>query len=98
MNVNSREFSVHLFSNSIYFSYFLFRTTFVGLADVSAHDLVKAVQNWAATGPSIRVQWYVVDIDKNCPVAISSDVAPECGDSKREKCMEQCFDYKDKPQ
>lgn len=59
------------------------RTTIIGLENVSAHDIIRAVQLWVSTGPSVRIQWYVVDINSRCPVAISSDVAPECVDSVR---------------
>lgn len=78
----------------------LYRTTVVGLEDVSAHDMVKAVQRWALNGPSVRMQWYVVDIDKDCPVAISSAVAPECVtvDSGLKECLEQCVSVKAKLQ
>lgn len=70
-----------------------FRATLWGLADVSAHALAKVLQEWVSSGPSIKLEWYLVDIDKDCPVAIASDSEPECHSSHPvlEKCMDECL-------
>ena len=55
-----------------------FRTTIMGTKSLSAVDLVGRVQKWVESGPAITVQWYLVDIDKSCPVVISSMGEQEC--------------------
>ncbi|XP_064390709.1 sushi, von Willebrand factor type A, EGF and pentraxin domain-containing protein 1-like [Halichondria panicea] len=72
-----------------------FRTTLFGLEDVSAHEMVKVIQRWVSSGPSVKIQWYVVDIIKSCPVAIPSDVYAECVSPDMKQCWEKCDD---KPQ
>ncbi len=48
--------------------------TLFGLETVSAHEKVKESSNVGSPlySPSIKIQWYVVDIVKSCPVAIPS--------------------------
>ena len=55
-----------------------FRTTITGTKSFSAVDLAEGVQTWVESGPAITVQWYLVDIDKSCPVEISSMGEQEC--------------------
>ncbi|XP_064387977.1 uncharacterized protein LOC135336177 [Halichondria panicea] len=55
-----------------------FRTTLLGLENVSAHEMVKVIQRWVSSAPSVKIQWYVVDVVKSCPVAIPSDFYTEC--------------------
>ncbi len=69
----------------------LYRTTLLGLENVSAHEMVKVIQRWVSSGPSVKIQWYVVDIVKSCPVAIPSDFYTECAVSPDMKpCGKKC--------
>ncbi len=70
-----------------------YRTTFIGLEDVFAHEMVKVIQRWVSSGPSVKIQWYVVDIVKSCPVAIPSDVYTECAvNPDMKQCWGKCND------
>ncbi len=62
--------------------------------------MVKVIQRWVSSGPSIKIQWYVVDIVESCPVAIPSDVYAECTSPDRKQCGKKCNDKPqyDKPQ
>ena len=67
------------------------RTTIVGTESISASTLVRLVQRWVESGPTVRVEWYVVDIEKSCPAAIQSLYQNECGvDPKLQRCMDFC--------
>ena len=56
-----------------------YRTTITGLETVSAvSDLARLVQQWVESGAKMRVLWYVIKIDKSCPVLISSMDEDEC--------------------
>ena len=55
-----------------------FRTTIMGTNSFSAVDLAGGVQKWVESGPAVTVQWYLVDVDKSCPVVISSMGEQEC--------------------
>ena len=56
-----------------------YRTTITGLESVSAiSDLAGVVQKWVESGATMRVLWYVIKIDKSCPVLISSMDEDEC--------------------
>ena len=56
-----------------------YRTTITGLESVSAiSDLAGLVQKWVESGATMRVLWYVIKIDKSCPVLISSMNEDEC--------------------
>ncbi len=52
---------------------------------------------WVSSSPSIKIQWYVVDIVKSCPVAIpsarASDVYAECVSPDMKQCGKK---YNDK--
>ena len=49
-----------------------YRTTISGLENTSAVHLAELVQKWVESGVSMRALWYVIKIDKSCPVLISS--------------------------
>lgn len=56
-----------------------YRTTITGLRYVSAQtDLIRLIQNWVESGATLRVLWFVIKVDKSCPVLISSMTADEC--------------------
>ena len=56
-----------------------YRTTITGLENVSAVSyLAGLVQQWVESGATMRVLWYVIKIDKSCPVLISSMDEDEC--------------------
>ncbi len=65
---------------------YVYRTTLFGLENVSAHEMVKVIQRWVSSGPAVKIQWYVVDIVKSCPVAIPSDVYAECVSPDKKQC------------
>ncbi len=73
--------------------FWLDRTTLFGLENVSAHEMVKVIQRWVSSAPSVKIQWYVVDIVKSCPVAIPSDVYAECAvNPDKKQCGKKCND------
>ena len=55
-----------------------YRTTITGTERVSAVDYADLIQQWVESGVTTRVQWYVIKIDKNCPVFIVSMDDEEC--------------------
>ena len=55
-----------------------YRTTITGTERVSAVDYAGLIQEWVESGVTTRVQWYVIKIDKNCPVSIMSMDEEEC--------------------
>ena len=55
-----------------------YRTTISGLENTSAVHLAELVQKWVESGVSMRALWYVIKIDKSCPVLISSVDDDEC--------------------
>ena len=62
----------------------------MGLEDVSAHSLARVIQRWVSSSPTAKLQWYLVNIDKQCPVAIDSEFDPECG-PRLDECIEHCY-------
>ena len=55
-----------------------YRTTITGTERVSAANYTDLIQEWVESGVTTRVQWYVIKIDKNCPVSIMSMDDEEC--------------------
>ena len=55
-----------------------YRTTITGTEKVSAVGYADLIQEWVESGVTTRVQWYVIKIDKNCPVSIMSEDDVEC--------------------
>ena len=55
-----------------------YRTTITGTERVSAVNYADLIQEWVESGVTTRVQWYVIKIDKNCPVSIMSMDNEEC--------------------
>ena len=55
-----------------------YRTTITGTERVSAVDYADLIQEWVESGVTTRVQWYVIKIDKNCPVSVMSMDDEEC--------------------
>ena len=55
--------------------------------------MVKVIQRWVSSAPSVKIQWYVVDIVKSCPVAIPSDFYAECAvNPDKKQCGKKCND------
>ena len=52
----------------------------IGTYNANASELLKFLQDWVNTGPTIEMDWYYVDIDSSCPVAISSLKEAECAE------------------
>lgn len=67
------------------------RATLFGTDTVSAFDVVDDIQKWVESGPSVQVEWYVVDIDKACPVHIQSMYEKDCVDPDLQRCMDICY-------
>ena len=44
----------------------------------NASSLVSYVQDWVATGPVVTLDWLLVRINKDCPVAVDQLSDPEC--------------------
>ena len=42
------------------------------------YSLASYVQEWVATGPVVRLDWLLVRVNKDCPVAIHQLSDPEC--------------------
>ena len=54
----------------------LLNTGIPGLTNAST--LVSYVQDWMAAGPVVRLDWLLVRVNKDCPVAIHQLSDPEC--------------------
>ena len=61
-----------------------YRTTITGSERVSAAECTDLIQQWVESGVTTRVQWYVINFDKKCPVPINSVNDKECGNVGRE--------------
>ena len=72
-NIQQGYFSCYRFTTET-----TYRTTITGTERVSAADYADLIQEWVESGVTIRVQWYVIKIDKNCPVSIMSMDDVEC--------------------
>ena len=69
-----------------------YRTTITGIEAIDAVKLVLHVQKWVESGPTVRVQWYIVDIDRSCPALVTSLGEPECGgDPLQQRCVAICL-------
>ena len=55
-----------------------YRTTITGTQRVSAVDYADLIQQWVESGVTTRLLWYVIKVDKNCPVSIMSMDDDEC--------------------
>ena len=55
-----------------------YRTTITGTERVSAVECTDVIQQWVESGVTTRLQWYVINFDKNCPVSINSMNDEEC--------------------
>ena len=44
----------------------------------NASSLVSYVQDWVAPGPVVTLDWLLVRINKDCPVAVHQLSDPEC--------------------
>ena len=64
-----------------------YRTRIIGIETTSAVEIAATIRMWVESGATVRVQWYIVDIDKNCPVSISSLSEPECGQVRCDICI-----------
>ena len=54
----------------------LLNTGIPGLTNAST--LVSYVQDWVAAGPVVRLDWLLVRVKEDCPVAIHQLSDPEC--------------------
>ena len=68
-----------------------YRTKIIGIETAGAIEITSFVQTWVESGATVRVQWYIVEIDKICPVIISSMSEAECGqDPGIQRCVDIC--------
>ena len=55
-----------------------YRNMLIGTNSVNATQIVSFIQNWVSSGASVKMDWYNLEIDRNCPVAIGSLTGEEC--------------------
>ena len=68
-----------------------YRTKIIGTETASAVRGHVYVQKLVESGATVRVQWYIMDIDKNCHVSISSMSEAECGQNQGiQRCVDIC--------
>ena len=63
-----------------------YRSTIVGTTVHNASQLVNFIQKWVSTGPILEVEWWLLHVNANCPVRISSLSDSECQDSRPVAC------------
>ena len=61
-------------------TYATFRTIINGTREGSAIQAAADLQKWVESGPVVKVEWYLVDINPNCSVSIGSLTEKECID------------------
>lgn len=57
----------------------VYRNTLIGTQNFNATEIIAFIQDWVYSEPKIKVEWFTVGVDGNCPVAIESLEQPECG-------------------
>ena len=56
-----------------------YRNTLIGTYNFNANQLIGFIQDWVNSSASVKMDWYSVNIDKHCPIAIGSLTETECG-------------------
>ena len=73
-NIDEGCFSCYSYKNQT-----TYRTKIIGIETASAVKWSGYIQKSVESGVTVKLGWYLVYIDKNCPVSISSLSEPECG-------------------
>ena len=60
-----------------------YRSTFInpvigGVSNINASSLVSYLQHWVDSAPVVRLDWLLVNVNTDCPVAIDHLSDPDC--------------------
>ena len=59
-------------------NYVTYRTRLSGTSEQDSASLISLIEDWVATGPTIRVGGELLKVDKDCSPAISNFTDEEC--------------------